>query len=257
MAQLHLRLRPGERGRALEGVGVVMLVDGIEQRLARGRHHRPEGDARRAAGRNAQPPAQREHRVEHGPTVLDSRRPSIAAMALPTSLPRPRKRARSVSISTSPIASPSTTARWAAHSSRLVRAAAPARRQDGAGRRQDTRSARRAWRRPGARRRRRRRQHDLGVGGDLDVARLAARVGDRHAPHLGVVLRRHDDVEGGGERAVAPHELRAILGEHDVVAVGPRAARLVGRRPHRRRCRRRAGRRSCPNRRASCPRASA
>ena len=60
----------------------------------------------------------------------------------------------------------------------------------------------------------------------------AARVGDRDAPDLGVVLRRHDDVEGGGERAVAPDELRAILGEHDVVAVGPRAARLVGRRPH-------------------------
>ena len=34
------------------------------------------------------------------------------------------------------------------------------------------------------------------------------------------------------KRAVAAHELRAILGEHDVVAVGPRAAWLVGRRPH-------------------------
>ena len=53
----------------------------------------------------------------------------------------------------------------------------------------------------------------------------------RDAPDLGVVLGRHDDLERGGERAVAPHELRAILGEHDVVAVGPRAARLVGRRP--------------------------
>ncbi len=51
------------------------------------------------------------------PTVLERRRPSSTATALPTSLPRPRKRARSVSISTSPIASPSTTARWAAHSS--------------------------------------------------------------------------------------------------------------------------------------------
>jgi hypothetical protein len=30
MAQLDLCLRPGKRGRALEGIGVLLLVDGIE-----------------------------------------------------------------------------------------------------------------------------------------------------------------------------------------------------------------------------------
>ena len=58
-----------------------------------------------------------------------------------------------------------------------------------------------------------------------------AGVGDRDAPDLGIVLGRHDDIERGGEDAVVAHEFRAILGEHDLVAVGPRAARLVGRRP--------------------------
>ena len=59
-----------------------------------------------------------------------------------------------------------------------------------------------------------------------------ARIGDRHAAHFGVVFRRHDDVEGGGQAAVASDEFGAILGEHDVVAVGLRAARLVGGGPH-------------------------
>ena len=59
-----------------------------------------------------------------------------------------------------------------------------------------------------------------------------AGVGDRDAPDLGVVLGRDDDLERRGERAVAAHELGAILGEHHVVAVGPRAARLVAGRPH-------------------------
>ena len=35
MMQLHLRLRPGERRRPLEGGCVAMLVDEVEQRLAR------------------------------------------------------------------------------------------------------------------------------------------------------------------------------------------------------------------------------
>ena len=41
----------------------------------------------------------------------------------------------------------------------------------------------------------RRRQHELGIGGDFDVTRLVAAVGDRHAADLGVILRRDDDIE--------------------------------------------------------------
>jgi hypothetical protein len=78
----------------------------------------------------------------------------------------------------------------------------------------------------------RQRQHDLGVRCKLDVARLATRIENGDAPNLGLGLRRHDDVESRGKRAVMPHELGAIFGEHDVVAVRPRAAWLVGRRPN-------------------------
>ena len=35
VVELHLRLGPGQRGRPLEGGGVAMLVDEVEQRLAR------------------------------------------------------------------------------------------------------------------------------------------------------------------------------------------------------------------------------
>jgi len=66
MAQLYLGLGPGQRGRPFEGIGVLMLVDRIEQRLARGRHHRPEGNPRRTARRNPQAPTQDEHGIEHG-----------------------------------------------------------------------------------------------------------------------------------------------------------------------------------------------
>ena len=95
------------------------------------------------------------------------------------------------------------------------------------------RSRRRAWRRPGAPHRQAACQDELGIGGDFDVTRLVAGIGDGHAANFGVILRRDDDVDGGGECAVVSHELGAILGEHHVVAVGPRAARLIGRRPHR------------------------
>ena len=83
VAQLHLRLRPGKRRRPFEGVGVLMLVDGIEQRLARGGHHRPEGDPRRAAGLDAQRAgASANIGSSTVPTVFDRRRPSIAAIGV-------------------------------------------------------------------------------------------------------------------------------------------------------------------------------
>ncbi len=57
MAQLHLRLGPGQRGRPLKSVGILMLVDGVEQRLARVRDDRPECDTGKPAGRDPHAPA--------------------------------------------------------------------------------------------------------------------------------------------------------------------------------------------------------
>ena len=50
----------------------------------------------------------------------------------------------------------------------------------------------------------RRRQHELGVGRQLELARLRAEVRDRDAADLGVVLRRDHDLERGRDGAVAP-----------------------------------------------------
>ena len=74
---------------------------------------------------------------------------------------------------------------------------------------------------------------DLGVRRQLDLARLRAEVGQRHAPDLGVVLGRDDDRQAGRDRAVAARELGVVLGVGDLVAVGLGAARLVARRPDR------------------------
>ena len=50
------------------------------------------------------------------------------------------------------------------------------------------------------------REHDLGVAGDLDLARPVAAVGDRQPAHLDVVFRRHGDLQLRLEVAVAAPE---------------------------------------------------
>ncbi len=232
MAQLNLRLRPCQRGRPFEGVGVLMLVDDIEQRLARSRHDRPEGDTRHAARRNPHAPAQREYRIEHGsdgvgeaPSVQhrDGIADVVAAAEKAGAIGLDLDLADRLALDDREMGSPQLG---------FARAAAPTRRQDGAGRGEvlglHEQLGKGLVRRIGQRRR----QRDLGKGGELDVARFAPGVGDRDAPDLGIVLGRHDDIERGGEDPVVPHEFRPILGEHHVIAVGPCAARLIGGRPH-------------------------
>ena len=102
-----------------------------------------------------------------------------------------------------------------------------------------------------------RRQRQFGIGGDLDLARAGAGVGDRDAADLGIVLGRDEHVQRRRQRAVAARELGAILGE------ARRRSRRARRRsadspPTRpRRCRRRAGRCRSRSRRRWRPRASA
>ena len=88
-----------------------------------------------------------------------------------------------------------------------------------------------------------RREHELGVRGDLDLARPRAEVRERDAADLGVVLGRDDDLERRRDAAVAPVELGAVLGEDDLVASRLDAARLVARRPDLAALQCRAGRR--------------
>ena len=76
------------------------------------------------------------------------------------------------------------------------------------------------------------RQHQLGIRRDLDVQRAAARVRDRYPAHLRMVVRRDDHVQRGGQLAVPPDELRAILCERDFVAVRLDAPGLIAGRPN-------------------------
>ena len=74
-------------------------------------------------------------------------------------------------------------------------------------------------------------EHDLGVGGQLDLAHPGAVIGERHPAQLGVVFLGDHHLQPAGDRAVAADDLRTILGEGDLVAVRLDAARLVARRP--------------------------
>ena len=66
MAQLHLRLRPGNPLCPLERYWVVMLVGKSEHVFARASGDRPEGDACRGAARDSHAPAQAEDGIEYG-----------------------------------------------------------------------------------------------------------------------------------------------------------------------------------------------
>ncbi len=74
-------------------------------------------------------------------------------------------------------------------------------------------------------------QHDLGIGGDIDLAGPVLEVGDRQPAKLGVVLRGDHDLEGGRQRLVPLHDLGPILGVDNVVGVRLGPAGLEAGRP--------------------------
>ena len=100
-------------------------------------------------------------------------------------------------------------------------------------------------------------QHDLGVGGELDLAHARAVIRQRDAAHFALVLGRHHHLEARLDRTVSPADLRAILRE-DRLCTRPARRRSVDSPPtRRRRCPRRAGTRSGRRRRVSRPPTSA
>src|SRR5260370_22850262 len=64
VTKLYLRLRPGQCGRAHEGVRLAELVDEIQNAFSRSGSAGPERNAHRAARRYAHPIPEREHRVK-------------------------------------------------------------------------------------------------------------------------------------------------------------------------------------------------
>ena len=75
------------------------------------------------------------------------------------------------------------------------------------------------------------REHELRVGGHLDIARAAAGIRDRHPANFRVVLGRDDDVQSRRQRAVASRELGAVFIEGDMIVIRLDAGRLESRRP--------------------------
>ena len=71
-------------------------------------------------------------------------------------------------------------------------------------------------------------QDDLGVAGDLDLARLRAAVGDGQAPHFHVVFRRHGDLELRLDVGIAATEGDLVEIECRLEAVRLLTDRLVG-----------------------------
>ena len=188
-----------ERGGALEGADVVVLVDKIEDLLARGGDHGPEID--RAPSRPARS-ARRRRRAKIGsstvPVAPESGRPPIdrrgrranaaAAPEEPRAIGLELALADGLAVDHRQVRGPDL---------RLGRRAPPPRRQYRAQAGQmlglDEQFGERRVRDVGGLRR----QRQLGVGGYFDLARLIAEVRDRHAAHLRVVLGRNQHLQGG------------------------------------------------------------
>ncbi len=219
--------------------------------------HGPEVDARRLAGLESQTPSEREDRIEHGPgrpgerAAVDDRGRGLHAAAA-------ADEARAVGLE---LLAPNGTAvhdgQMRRPDLRLVRRPAPPMRQKGA----------RVGQMLGLDKQlgeggvggigRARGEHELGVGGDLDLARLRAEVRERHAAHLGVVLGGHQHLERGRQRPVAAGDLGAILVEDRRVAVAVDSRRLQAGGPDLAAARVAQEDVERPSRRKSCPHANA
>ena len=102
----------------------------------------------------------------------------------------------------------------------------------------------------------RRRQHDLGIGGELDLARAGGRCWRARRAGPRRRLRRDENIHERAERAVVADELGAILAEADLVAVRLAAGRLRARGPDLSGLRVPQEDVGAPSRRVSRPRAS-
>ena len=255
--ELDLGLRPGQGRGPLEGGRLAVLVGEVEHLLARLGDDRGEDRVDGRAGREADPAAEAEDRVEHRAdgvrqrTSVDHRdrradRAAAAEEAGSVGLvlddrrrPAPRRPRR---------APP----RSAARRSTAAGASPAARRCSATNSVCTNRFWKAGWATSAACGARTISAYDVS-----SISRaLRAEVGQRDPADLGVVLGRDDDRQAGRDRAVAPGELGVVLGVGDLVAVGLGAARLVAGRPDRAACACRAGRGSCPTGRGSRPRAS-
>ena len=191
-----LRLGPGQGRDPLEGGGIAVLVGHEQGGRPRGREQGGEHDARAGSRRQAETPPQAEDRVQHGPRGIGER-PALDhrhRRADPATSPQETRAVRLVlrasharSLHRHHVGGPDAL---------LLVAAGQARGEEGVELRQrfglheEVGEGRMRGIRP------RRREHELGIGGDVDLARLAAQIDERDPTDLGVVLGRDEHFEG-------------------------------------------------------------
>ena len=228
--QRDLGVGEGERQRARARAGVVVL---LRQRVRGGGALRDAGrerEAREAAGRQPDPVAQAQHRIEHG-AGRARERPPVERLRV-VGLASAAQEARAVAL---PFDGRTQAALDAQHVHRvelglLRRARTPPAQEGGVlglvGRLQEELAERRMGRVV-----LRAAQDGLDVARDLDLARAVAAVRERDPAHLHVVLGRHRHLEARLDLVVVPAEHRPLGREVDHVVVGLAARRLIGGRP--------------------------
>ena len=231
MMELHLRLGPRQSRCALKCRRIPMFVHTIQQRRARLCRHGPECDANRRPGRHANTPAQREDWIKYGSDRI-GQRPCVHDRDWRANALSAAQEARPVGFELRPAD------RFSIGDAQMRRPKFGFRRSPLSPRRKDRAEVLEVfgldeqlcegrmgdicalW--P---------QSKFGVGCDLDVARPASRIGDGHAPNLGVVLSRNKHLKRCRQSPVASGDLDTILVEIDGIFVRLDARRLKACRP--------------------------
>ena len=231
MVKLDLRLRPGQRQGALKHSRVTVLVCQIQDLLAGGSDDRGKHNARGGAWRDAHRAPQAHHRVEDGTDGIREwpavdHRDGIADVVPASEEPRAVRLelqvAHGCAFHHDHVCGP--------HRRVLIGLPAARRQQ-----RADLGGEFRLHKQVGKRRVCHigglRSQGQLGIRRDLNVARACPQIGEGDAPHFSIVLGRHDDLERGGQGAIAPDNLGMVFAEGGLVRIGFDAAGLIARRP--------------------------
>ena len=226
--KLHLRLRPGQRGGAVEGDGVVMLVGQVHHRIAAFGGHGPERDARGGAARNPHPAAQTEDGIEHR-TGGVGKRPAfgdggggadgLAAADEAGTVGFKLHVAGGIPLHHRKVRGPD-------HGI-AGRTLPPCGEDDahvphefGFDEHLGEGGMGNVVRLPGERK--------FGVRGDFDVAMAGPVIGDGDAAHLGIVFRRDRDGQHRGHAAFGAGDVDAIFGEGHLIAIRLGGAGLIG-----------------------------
>ncbi len=230
MPQFDLRMRAGQGDRARDRPTVVVLLDESPgPRLGVGESGR-ERQPRGASGRQANRLAEADDRIEHGAGRVRQRaaaaeRGGVGERPPASDEPRP------VGFVLGGAADAAAAAQYVDQVDAVGTGPRTARAEQGVpfgyGRRLDEEVAERRVGQVGARRG----EDDFGVAGQVEAACPMAVVGDRHAPQLGIVFGRDDDLGPRFQARVDTAPDGAVERERGLVLVRLAPRGLVRRRP--------------------------